>query len=144
MDEFETTGSFKFNDEVHRRIGRGILSESISNEETLALIKEIYKNEKYLLDPHGAVSFAAADAIKDQLGDAKLICLATAHPAKFPEIIKTSLGDDTEYPTAAIHRSIEDAKVLQQKSYTFNNLSLYDSLVEVMDANWEGSNITAQ
>ena len=96
-----------------------------------------------MLDPHGAVSLAAADAVKDQLGDAKLICLATAHPAKFPEIIKKTLDDDTVYPEAAIHPSIEYAKQLRQKSYTFNNLRLYDSLVEAMESSWESSNITA-
>ena len=62
------------------------------------MIGDTFESDSYLLDPHGAVSMAAADKHKDQLRDRKLICLATAHPAKFPEQINEILNFDPELP----------------------------------------------
>ena len=60
------------------------------------MIERYYADHGYLLDPHTAVGVAAAE---EWLGSGAttppLICLATAHPAKFPDAIK-SAGLDME------------------------------------------------
>lgn len=72
-----------------------IYSDSVSDKETIEIIKKIYKKYKILIEPHGAVGIAALmKYLNEAKEDKKLksICLETAHPAKFPEIIKKELG----------------------------------------------------
>ena len=38
-------------------LAKNLSSYSISDEETMATIKEVYERSKYLLDPHGAVGY---------------------------------------------------------------------------------------
>ncbi|WP_027078816.1 hypothetical protein [Maribacter antarcticus] len=87
-----------------------MLSDSITNAHTLKLIKEIYEAENYLLDSHGAVSLAVADVLRDKLESKKLVCLATAHPAKFPKVIQRALDENQVLTEAAFHHSIEIEK----------------------------------
>ncbi len=136
MDDFKATGMVQFDSQTFQTFKRGFLSNSASDFDTLKLIKEIYEAESYLLDPHGAVSLVAADVLKKQLGDKKLICLATAHPAKFPEIIKKALGTN-KLPEAAAHHSIEIAKRHSQNGHTADFLHLEEDLIHTMESNWD-------
>ena len=76
------------------------------------------------------------EKLKESLGDDPLICLATAHPAKFPEIIK-QISKNKTLPKEAIHQSIENAKKRCQKGYTCDYTHLYKSLIHAMKTNWE-------
>ena len=58
----------------------------LDDEETLETIADVYANCEYLLDPHTAIGVAAARA-KRRDNKTPMVCLATAHPAKFPEAI---------------------------------------------------------
>jgi threonine synthase len=60
--------------------------------QTLATIKKYWEQYGYLLDPHTAVGVAVAGQFKKQ--DVPMICLATAHPAKFSEAILRATGKD--------------------------------------------------
>ncbi|MFT5708611.1 MAG: threonine synthase, partial [Oceanospirillaceae bacterium] len=136
MDEFQATGKVTFSEDVQTRYQQGFLSNSCSDAQTLALMNEIYCNEDYLLDPHGAVSLQACDALKAALGPEKTICLATAHPAKFPLIIKQALKLD-QLPEAATHPSIESAKKFCQKVHLCEYDILEPALRNAMLTNWE-------
>ncbi len=60
---------------------------------TRRTIREVYARTKYVLDPHGAVGYAAACAYGMTSGtDMPLVTLATAHPAKFAAAIADELG----------------------------------------------------
>lgn len=61
-------------------------------EQTLSAIRETWRRHGYLLDPHTAVGVAVGS--RPGMGEAPLICLATAHPAKFPEAIRRAIGED--------------------------------------------------
>ena len=93
-------------------------------------------SENYLLDPHGAVSLIAADSHKEALGNLKLICLATAHPAKFPEVIKQSLNRN-DLPSQASHHSLEKAKSKCEKVYLCDHSHLEEALTNIMESNWD-------
>jgi threonine synthase len=70
---------------------------SVSDEQTAATMREVYKASGYLLDPHGAVGFRA---IADYLGgdeSARGIFLETAHPVKFDSVEKI-VGTGGEIP----------------------------------------------
>lgn len=136
MDVFNTNGTVVFDRQTFETYKKGFLSHSATDKETLDLINEIYTSESYLLDPHGAVAIQAADVLKETLGDEKLICLATAHPAKFPEIIKKSLAVD-KLPKAATHHSIETAKQVCEKVYLCDHSHLETALSHAMETNWD-------
>jgi threonine synthase len=132
---FMETGSIQFDSETHASFSKGFLSNSVSDEQTLTVIKEIYKNENYLLDPHGAVAVAASFNLKESLTDKKLICLATAHPAKFPQVIKDALQLD-EIPVDGRHHSVEKARTQCEKVYLCDHSHLEEALLDIMSKDW--------
>jgi threonine synthase len=80
---------------VHREpdvaeMKKNLYSVSISDEETVKTIKEIYENYNVLLEPHGAVGVAALVNHYKKI-DKPALCFETAHPSKFPEIIEETL-----------------------------------------------------
>ena len=75
-------------------------SYAITDQETIATIKETYKNYKIIIEPHGAVGICALHKFLKENEKEKIpyICIETAHPAKFPEIIKKELGVSPKLP----------------------------------------------
>jgi len=70
---------------------------SVSDAETEAVIRDVYAQSGYVLDPHGAVGYKAlADHIEGSAGS-RGIFLATAHPIKF-ECTERILGDNAPVP----------------------------------------------
>ena len=61
-------------------------------------IKQVYSESGYLLDPHSAVAVSVARKINAK-DESPMIVLATAHPAKFPETIKSVVGTWPPLPT---------------------------------------------
>jgi threonine synthase len=59
---------------------------------TLDEIRGTWERHGYLLDPHTAVGVRVARAHLDPAEP--MICLATAHPAKFPDAIRRATGRD--------------------------------------------------
>ena len=78
---------------------------SVKDNDTLDIIKDIYEAEEYLVDPHTAVSLVVASELSAEIGDSKVICLATAHPAKFKESVEAILGRDIFIPEALASRA---------------------------------------
>ena len=66
-----------------------IVATAIATDETLATIRDVYQRCEYVVDPHTAVGIAAARRLATT---GPMVCLATAHPAKFPESVDTTLG----------------------------------------------------
>ena len=88
-----------------------LFSVSISDENTRKTIQDTWENYNVLLEPHGAVGWAALMAfIKEEGGnldkDQLFVSLETAHPAKFPEEINRLLGFDPDLPPGL--QGIED------------------------------------
>ncbi len=76
-----------------------VLGVSIGEVETRRTIREVYRGCGYLLDPHSAVGVAAARRARTGMGERRpIIALATAHPAKFGDVIREELGFDPELP----------------------------------------------
>ncbi len=139
IDEFNNSGEVHFDNQTFESYSEGFASHSTTDEAILKLIEEIYSNENYLLDPHGAVAVEAADVLNDQLKDKKTICLATAHPSKFPNVILDALGVDT-LPKEATHFLIEEEKKKCEKLYLCNHSNLKEALFQIMESNWDLSN----
>jgi threonine synthase len=60
--------------------------------DTLATIRRYYETYGYVLDPHTAVGVHVGESYNVE--DEPLICLATAHPAKFSQAIIDATGQD--------------------------------------------------
>lgn len=65
---------------------------SVNTEATLKTIREYYTRHDYLLDPHTATGVCAARQFL--CSTEPMICLATAHPAKFGSAIEQALGEN--------------------------------------------------
>ena len=106
------------------------LSCSINDIDTIQTIKEVFSKSKYLLDPHTAVAVKSIDYLRGKLDeDSKILCLATAHPAKFPDIIKESLGSDV-LPQQATHKSLDDSYLKKEKCDMCHLKELKTHLIE--------------
>lgn len=108
MNEFAAKGEASLGDYVDLSAGEGVSSlfraKSAHREKTLTVIERYYARHGYLLDPHTAVGVAAAEEwIASGATTAPVICLATAHPAKFPEAIEAAVG-----APVANHASLEE------------------------------------
>ena len=68
-------------------------SYSYDDMVTEATIHRIYKTNNYILDPHGAVAFLAAEELNQPA-----IILETAHPVKFPEVVERAIGETLAIP----------------------------------------------
>ncbi len=129
IGDFDKNGKVVFDSETHQALRDGFVSTSISNEETLATIKQVYEVEDYLLDPHAAVAVRAAKRLKSEPDKVKTLCLATAHPAKFPDVIAEALGF---IPDKGRHASIEAAKQLKERIYSFDFEDMHKGVRQVM------------
>ena len=54
---------------------------------TAKVIHDVFQDTEYLLDPHTAIGLEAGRIMRTN-ADVPMVCLATAHPAKFPEAIE--------------------------------------------------------
>ncbi len=76
---------------------------SITDCETKKTIKSAWEKYNLLLEPHGAVGWAALEhLIQEQGEDNLMVSLETAHPAKFPEEIEQLLSFTPEAPSALL------------------------------------------
>ena len=65
---------------------------SVSEQETAAEIARVYTASEYILDPHSAVGVAAGFRALAKHAHTPMIVAGTAHPAKFPDAIRTATG----------------------------------------------------
>lgn len=76
-----------------------ISSESVTDEETLAAMREVFERYGKILDPHGAVAFAGLKRYLAQRFRSRLaVFLETAHPAKFQDIVTPIAGGEIPTP----------------------------------------------
>ena len=105
MEELRKNNEFKLSREQLSLLKKDFISESLSEEETKSIIKKIYKNYNIFIDPHTAVGLGVLDKLSN---DEINIILSTAHPGKFPEVIKEVTGKYPELPDKA-------KKVIEEK-----------------------------
>ena len=96
MNDF-SAGEMHLEEDVLKQARVLFSSYSMNDQDMLKLISNVYQHSNYLLDPHTAIGVAAARA--KRLGQSTpLICLATAHPAKFPDAVLSASTD--QWPIA--------------------------------------------
>ncbi|MEE8057009.1 MAG: threonine synthase [Pseudomonadales bacterium] len=105
-------------------------SYTVSDEQTIKTIADVYEATEYLLDPHSAIGVEAARKVRRRQ-DIPMITLSTAHPAKFPEaVMKAGYPHEPELPhhMADLFNSQERYTVLDNdlakvQAFVVNNIT---------------------
>jgi threonine synthase len=80
------------------KMRRDISGSRHLDDEVVATIRRVYEERGYLLDPHSAIAYLGLAKGGVEREDAPGIFLATAHPAKFHEIVESIIGRVIEKP----------------------------------------------
>jgi len=110
MNELNEKGEFTLEKNELKKIKENFYSESLSEKETKSIIKEMYKRQKMLIDPHTAVAVGVINKISLE---GNTIILATAHPSKFSETVMQETGVKPELPKNV--KNIFDKKEIYKK-----------------------------
>jgi threonine synthase len=97
MAEFKDEGRVETGDTRLASVTEVFDGASFDDDQTKAEIRRTYEATGQILDPHTAVGVAAARAARRD-PDVPMICLATAHPAKFPDAVEAAIGIRPELP----------------------------------------------
>ena len=100
MNEFSKKGKYCF----EKFSIEGFSSYSIKDDEIPEIIKTVKDKYNYTVDPHTACAFKNLDPT------AKFLILATAHPAKFPDVYTRS---GLEKPSSPVLDSLLDKKIIK-------------------------------
>jgi threonine synthase len=99
LKEFSANGRLQVGEKEFARVKEEFFSARADNLTTLEVIRKAYKNHDYILDPHTAAGVHAARCyIHEVDAEAAIVCLATAHPAKFPDAVKQAIGSYPPVP----------------------------------------------
>jgi threonine synthase len=98
-------------------VRRDVTGCRFEDSEVRATIKRVYDRTGYLVDPHSAIGYLGVSAQRgegrrgrvDQPG----IFLATAHPAKFSEIVEPVIGRPVEKPAPLVHALERPKRVMR-------------------------------
>ena len=76
---------------------RDIAGSRHGDEEVLAAIRRVCDERGYVMDPHSAIAYLGLKAFLESSGEIGIF-LATAHPAKFGEIVGPAIGRPPDIP----------------------------------------------
>lgn len=99
MAEFRDAGTVSL-DEAHRamlgELWTGVRVDDKGSGGALETMAQVHETTGMLIDPHTAVGVAAARRSGPR--ESPMVCLATAHPAKFPDAVEQATGIRPELP----------------------------------------------
>ena len=80
-------------------LSKDVIGYAFTDDETRAAMQDVFKNKKYMLDPHGAVGYLG---LKKYMESNKQpltgIFLETAHPGKFGEVVEETIQEKIKLP----------------------------------------------
>jgi len=112
MERFSKQKSLTFDKKLLEKIKNDFESYTASEQDTLDTIRDMYEKTGYIIDPHTATGVYAA--VKSNRKD--VVCLSTAHPAKFPQAIQKAIGRLPEEP-----KTIRELKNKSKKMSVLDN-----------------------
>ena len=81
--------SIKLEDSIWKKSSELFLSHSVDDDATIQCMKSFYEQHGFIIDPHTAVAAHAVNRLEEELMNETVI-LSTAHPAKFPNILRNA------------------------------------------------------
>lgn len=100
MEQFEKEGSIQ----IANFNSSNFAATRSSDEDILRHIREVKEKYDYVVDPHTACAFQDLDLSSTH------VILATAHPAKFPEVIEQAIGERPQHPALERLRQREQVR----------------------------------
>ncbi len=99
---------------------------SYTDSRVVAEIGQVYRRYGYMLDPHGAIGWlAVSEALATAGPGAVGVFLATAHPAKFREVVEPAIGAEVPLPPVL-------AKALERPRKSISMPAHYTALLELL------------
>ncbi|KIA93238.1 threonine synthase [Flavobacterium sp. KMS] len=98
-------------------------SYSYTDEETLEAMKQIYKANGYIAEPHGAVGYLGLKKELQKHDNAIGIFLETAHPIKFLDVVEPALGITLPIPEQI--KSVMNEEKVSVKIKTYEELKVF-------------------
>ncbi len=96
IEHFAESGRLSFTDAEKATIKEVFQTMSVNEETTEKTIRSFYNDTGYICDPHTAVGVCAGLTFKQE--DRPMVCLATAHPAKFAQTVIKATGTHPDIP----------------------------------------------
>ncbi len=110
MEALQKDGKYEITDEMRGRLA-GFYGNYATEEETAAVIKEIYEEEGYIIDTHTAVAAAVYKKYKQETGDgAKTVIASTASPYKFTRSVMAAI--DQKYQDRPDFELVDELEAL--------------------------------
>jgi threonine synthase len=81
------------------RLRHDVSGVAFEDRLVVAGIREMYRRTGYLLDPHGAIAWLGLQQALADAPGAPGVFLATAHPAKFREVVEPAIGETVALPS---------------------------------------------
>ena len=100
----------------HEQMKNEISGYRFSDEETKVAMRDVYKNQKYILDPHGAVGYLGLKSYLKENPHTAGVFLETAHPAKFKDTVEATLSTSTKIPNGLAKFLDREKKTIEIKS----------------------------
>lgn len=98
METFARHGKLEFAEGKRQKIQTDFSSRAVNEDETIETIRSFFDRTGYILDPHTAVGVCAA--LKCRATGTPMVCLATAHAAKFGDAVFKAIGRFPMLPEA--------------------------------------------
>lgn len=91
LTEFRRTGQFAVSEAQFHEACELFQAEKLTDDQTLAIMRQLFEETGFLIDPHSAIGIQAGRAQRRDPG-LPMIALATAHAAKFPDAVMQATG----------------------------------------------------
>jgi len=119
---------YKLDASLLKKIKEDFISESLTEQETIEVIKNVYEKNNMIIDPHTAIGYG----VVNKLGmDKDCVVLSTAHPCKFPVATKKAIAKKQDLPDQLKHilKEKENFDIIENnirkvKDYIKNKLNL--------------------
>ena len=103
---------------------KSLSSHSFTDENTKAIMKEVYSKTGYVMDPHGAVGYLGLKEYQKSNPNTFGIFLETAHPVKFLDVVEDTLEISPQIPPQIM-------KVMDKEKKSYK-ISSYDELKQFL------------
>ena len=108
MAELNEKGEYSMPETAMAKIRETFAGACATDEQAMDAINRVFRETGYLMDPHTAVAWRAAEDYRRETGDdAPCAVLSTASPYKFPTSVLTALGEAVPEDAAEQLRRME-------------------------------------
>ena len=113
-----------YDDDIDR-MRQDVAGAAFTDARVLEEIGDVYRQRGYLLDPHGAIAWLGLQPLLEADASVTGAFLATAHPAKFREVVEPAIGESVALPPAL-------AAALARPRHSVPLPASYPALVELV------------